>query len=129
RYIDRGDAERTKQAVEFTPQPIAQRGIERRQGLIEQQDARPERNRARQRHALALPAGELVDAAALKPGNIGQRDQLGDARRTLLVRYAADLQAIADIVRHAHVGEKGIGLKDHTYVTPLDRYRRHVLAV
>ena len=86
RHVDRGDAQRAQQAIQFAAQPVAQRGIERGQRLIEQQDARPDRNRARQRDALALTAGELVDAAVLKPGDIGQRHQFGDARRPLLRR-------------------------------------------
>ena len=129
RHIDRGDTKRAQQAVEFATQPVAQRGVERGQRLVEQQNARPDRNRARQRHALALAAGELVDAAVLQPGDVGQHDQFGDARRTLFVRHAADLQAIADIVRYAHVGEKRVGLEHHADIAPFDRHRRHVLAV
>ena len=64
-----------------------------------------------------------------KPGDIGQRHQFGDARRALPGRHAANLQAIADIVRHAHVGKKRVGLEHHADVAPLDRHRRHVLAV
>ena len=50
------------------------------------------------------------------------------AARSLL-RHAADLQAIADIVGHAHVGKQRIGLEHHADIAPLDRHRRHVLAV
>jgi len=98
RHIDRGDPERAQQAVEFAAQPVAQGRIERGQRLVEQQNAWPDRHRARQRHALPLAAGKLIDAAVFQPGDIGQLDQFGDARRTLLVGHAADLQAVADIV-------------------------------
>src|SRR5260221_579762 len=63
------------------------------------------------------------------PGNVRQRNQLGDTRRPLLLRYTGDLEAIADIVRHAHIWEKRIGLEYHADVAPFDRHRRHVLAV
>ena len=98
RDIDRGDAERAQQPIELAAQPIAQRGVERGQRLVEQQDARPDRHRARQRHALALAAGELVDPAVLQPRDVGQRHQFGDARGALVRGYAADLQPVADIV-------------------------------
>ena len=128
-HINRGDTQRTQQAIQFAAQPIAQRGVERRQRLVEQQDARPDRDRARQCDALTLPAGKLVYAAVLKSGDIGQRHQFGDACRPLLGRYPADLQTITDIVRYGHVGEKRVGLEHHADVAPLDRHRRHVLAV
>ncbi len=65
RHIDCGDAERSQQPVEFAAQAIAERGVERGQRLVEQQDTRTDRHRARQRNALALTAGELIDAAIL----------------------------------------------------------------
>ena len=61
--VDRGDAEAAQQLVDLEAQRIAQLGIERGQRLVEQQGAGLHRERARERHALALPARELVDAA------------------------------------------------------------------
>src|SRR5258706_190565 len=40
--------------------------------IVEQQDARTNRYRARQRNPLTLTAGELIDATVLQPRNIGQ---------------------------------------------------------
>ena len=40
----------------------------------------------------------ISDAAILEPGNVGQRDQFGDARSAFVGGYATDLQPIADIV-------------------------------
>ena len=73
RDVDRGDAERAQQPVELAAQPLAQGGVERGQRLVEQQHARPRRDRARQRDALALAAGELVDAAVLQALDAGER--------------------------------------------------------
>jgi len=118
-----------QQPVELTAQTLAQRRIERRQGFVEQQDARPDRHRAGQRDPLALAAGELVDAAVLQSRDIGQRHQFGDPRGAILLRDSADLKAIADIVRHAHVRKQRVGLKHHADIAPLDRHGGHVPAV
>ena len=63
------------------------------------------------------------------PRDIGQRHQFGDPRRALLPRHAPDFQAIADVVGDAHVGKQRVGLKHHADIAPLDRHRRHVVAV
>ncbi len=55
--------------------------------------------------------------------------QFGDARGALLAGHAPDLQAVADIVGDAHVGEQRVGLEHHADIALLDRHRRHVLAV
>ncbi len=128
-HVDCGDAKRPQQAVELAAEPLAKGGIKCGQRLVEQQDAGPDRNRARERHALALAAGKLVDASVLKASDVGQRDKLGDARGALLLRDAADFQPITDILGDAHVRKQRVGLKHHADIAPLDRDRRHVLAV
>ena len=102
----------------FAAQAVAQSGVERGERLVEQQHARPRRDRAGKRHALALAARELIDAAMFEPFDAGQRHQLGDARLALAVGDAADLQAVADIVGHIHVGKQRIGLKHHADIAP-----------
>ena len=61
----------------------AQLLVERRERLVEQQHARPLDQRARERHPLALAAGELVRLAPLEAFELDQRQHLGDARRDL----------------------------------------------
>ena len=61
----------------------AQLLVERRQRLVEQQHARPLDQRARERDALALAAGELMRLAALKAVELDQRQHLVDARGDL----------------------------------------------
>ena len=106
--------------------PVAQGGIERGERLVEQQHARPRRDGAGERHALALAARKLIDAAMLKPLDAGERDQFGDARLALGVRDAADFQAVADIVGDVHVGKQRVGLEHHADIAPLDRHAGHV---
>ena len=50
------------------PQVLAHLGVERTERLVEQQHLRVDGQRARQRHALALAAGQLVGVAGLKTG-------------------------------------------------------------
>src|ERR1700732_2109458 len=60
--------------------PGAEEGAaERGERLVEQQYLRPARQRARQRHALPLAAGELIGFAPLKAIELDQRHHLGDA--------------------------------------------------
>ena len=127
--VDRGDAERAQQAVELAAQPLAQRGIERGQRLIEQQHPRPWRDRARQSHALALPARELIDFPLLQSFDPGKRDEFLNPRIALRSAQSADFQAVADVVGDVHVGKQRIGLEHHADVAPLDRDLGHVLAV
>src|SRR5215831_19054847 len=62
-HIDRGDAEPAQQRVDLEAELIAELGVERCQGLVEEERAWLDDERARQRHALLLAARELVDAA------------------------------------------------------------------
>jgi hypothetical protein len=76
-----------------------------------------------------LATGKLIDAAILEPRDIGHGYQRGNPRRAFFLTDTADLQAIANIVRHAHVGEKRIGLEHHADIAPFDRHGCHVLVV
>ena len=61
-------------------QPAAQLrahlGVERAERLVEQQDARLDGERAGERHALALAAGELGRIALLEAGELDEVEQL-----------------------------------------------------
>jgi len=60
---DEGDAERFLQRLQFFLHVFAQLQVERAERLVEQQHFRPVDQGARQRHALALAAGQLARAA------------------------------------------------------------------
>ena len=78
---DGGDVDLVVQA----PQPLAQLRahlrVERAERLVEQQHARLDRERAGERHALALAAGELARVALVVAGEPDDAEQLVDARR------------------------------------------------
>ena len=74
-----GDADRLLQAAQLDLHLLAQLLVERRQRLVEQQHLRPHHQRAGQRDALALAAGQLVRAALAEPGQRHLRQRLLDA--------------------------------------------------
>ena len=76
---DEGHAEAALQVHQFELRALAQLLVERGQRLVEQQHLRPARQRARQRHALLLAAGELIRLALLHAVELDQRHHLGDA--------------------------------------------------
>ena len=78
--VNRGDAQHAQQTVELAAQSFAQRRVERGQRLVEQQHARAHRHSTRQSHALALPAGKLVNAAMLQAFDASERHQFGNPR-------------------------------------------------
>ena len=117
RHHDGGDAERPLQRLDLVAQPQPHAGIERRQRLVEQQQAGRGRERARQRHALLLAAGEL--------GRIFRRRHRAGrpapaARSTRFAIAAAALaaadQPVADIVGDRQVGKQRVGLEDDAEV-------------
>ena len=77
-----------------TAQPLAQLGadlrVQRAEGLVEQQHARLDGERAGEGHALALAAGELVRVAGLVAGEADDAEQLVDLGLDLGLRPLAD---------------------------------------
>jgi hypothetical protein len=89
RHHDGGDAERRCSALISWRRRSAHLGIERRQRLVEQQQAGRRRQRARQRHALLLAAGELGRILRACIGQADHRQQLADARLAIARRASA----------------------------------------
>ena len=71
--------------------------VERRQRLVEQQHVRALGERAGQRHALALAAGELMRLARAEAVELDQRQHLVDARGDLVLRQAVLLEPNATL--------------------------------
>jgi hypothetical protein len=93
-------------------QPLAQflahLGVERAERLVEQQHARLDRQRAGQRDALALAAGQLAGIAAAQPVELHQIQQLlrRGARisaRSAASRARAHRRPKATFFEHRHV--------------------------
>ena len=65
--VDGGDAEFALDAAEFELHLLAQFAVERGERLVEEQKVGLEDQRARDRDALLLPAGQFVDAPPPEP--------------------------------------------------------------
>ena len=75
---DRGDVQLVVQPAQPAPQLLAHLGVERAERLVQQQHLRLDRQRARQRHALPLAAGELRRIA------VGRASRAAPARSSSL---------------------------------------------
>ena len=73
------DVDLVVQAAQPGAQLGADVGVERAERLVEQQHARLDGERAGQRHALALAAGELRRVALVVAGEADDAEQLVDA--------------------------------------------------
>ena len=79
-HEDGGDVDLVVQPAQPGAQLLAHLGVEGAEGLVEQQHARLDRQRAGQRHALALPARELRRVAVGQALEVHEREQLVDPR-------------------------------------------------
>ena len=72
---------RRLQVLDLGAQLLAHLGVERRQRLVEQQHRRLRRQRARERHALLLAAGQLMRILLGLVAQVHERQHLVDPRR------------------------------------------------
>ena len=127
--VQRRDIKLLLQLADLFAHAAAQVGVEVAQRLVEQQHFRLEDQRARQRHALLLAAGDLIDIAIVEPRQIHHRQRFLHARFHFGARNAEHLQAIADVLPQRHMREQGIRLKHHADVTLLDGTMGHVFTI
>ena len=112
---------------ELEPRVLAQLAVEGGEGLVEQQHLRPFHQRARERNALALAAGQLVRLAlgeALQPD---QGEHLLDAGLDRVARQAVLTEAECDVALDREVGKQRIGLEHHVHRPPVRRHGTKVL--
>ena len=95
---------RAQQRVDLGAQLLAQLGVERSERLVEQQHARTHGERAGEGDALALAAGQLVDAPLAEPSSAP-----GTAAPRLAPRVfarASNPEALADVLGHVIFGNR-----------------------
>ena len=103
---------------------LAQLLVERRERLVQQQDARLEHDRARQRHALPLAAGELVELRARQAPELDQLERAVRRGPSISARGdAPQLKRKGDVLCHAHVREQRVVLEHHADVALVGRRR------
>ena len=129
RHHHEGDANLVLQRCQLKAHRLAQLGVECRQGLIQQQHARPLGERPRKRHPLPLAAGKLVRLAIAQPVQLHECQHFLHPAGAFRAAHAVQLQAIADIVGHAHVREHRIALKNRVHRPAVWRNSGHVHAI
>ncbi len=114
------------------PQPDAQlrahARVERAERLVQEQHLRFRSERARERHALALPARELRGVAVPEALQLHEVEQVVDARPQLRLGPLPDRQPERDVVTHRHVLEGRVVLEHEPDAALLRGERRRVLA-
>src|SRR5581483_6715920 len=127
---DRGVAGAIVQRAEPAPQILAHLRIERAERLVEQQHARLDRERARERNALLLPAGELVRIALLQSRQLHELEQFLHATLDLgcggTMPFVAHAQAERDVLADRHVLEQRVMLEHEADAPSLHRQPRRV---
>ena len=109
-------------AHQLRPHLPPQRGIEAGERLVEQEEAGPPHERLGDRHALPLPAGELVDAAIEERARYRARWRLPRVRSAITCFDTPPrLQREADVVAHVEVRIERDRLEDHRDVPLLRR--------
>ena len=107
--------------------------IQRAEGFIQQQNLRLNGQRARQRHALFLPAGQLGRETVRQMRQLHHLQQFGHFRlngcciRALTTRQHG--QAKRNVVEHGHVAEQRVMLKHKAHLTIAGVQAAHVSAV
>src|SRR5205085_3200986 len=86
----------------------------------------PVDDRARERDALPLAAGELEGAPVAEASELDQLQGLLDALPADAPRHAPDAEAVADVLLHAHVREERVVLEDGVDVALVRRPAGHV---
>ena len=114
-----GDVHLVVELAEPGAQLLADPGVERAEGLVQEQDLGPGGQRPRQGDALPLPAGELRRVAVGEPLELHQLQQLVGPRPDLAAREPPDFQAEGDVLADGHVPEQGIMLEDEAHAPAL----------
>ncbi len=129
---DGGDAELLLDPSDRAPELLADFGVERAEGLVEQQHLGPVGERARDRDALLLAARELGRQAFVHALEGDELQQFPSAGQPIAVLHAPDAERELDVVGDAHVAEQGVVLeheadaavarRDAGDVAPVQRY-------
>ena len=101
------------QPGDLDPGRDAQRRVEVRQRLVEQEDVGLAHDRAADRHALALAARKIARVAAEQLLEPQHPRRLGDAPVALRRRDAGEFQAEGHVLAHVHMRIERIGLEHH----------------
>ena len=108
---DAGDVDLVVQAPEPVPELLADLGIDRAEGLVEQQHPGLGGERPGECDPLALAAGELRGVAVPEALQAHQGEELGDPRGLALAPGALDVEPEGDVLGDRHVAEERVVLE------------------
>ncbi len=114
---DRGGSGFDQDRAHLSPHPIPLGGIEVGEGLVQQDDLGLGCQRPGQSDPLLLAPGQFVGHAPGEPAEAHQAEDLGDPPLPI----GALGQAEGHVGGHAHVGEQGVILENHSHPAPLGR--------
>src|SRR3569832_1060313 len=130
---DAGDVNLVVQASQPAPQFLAHLGVERAEGLVEQQHLGFDRECARERDALALTARLFVRIVLREPIELHQLQQIHHAPAYLVLRRAraarTHFQSKGDVVEYAHMAEQRVVLEHEADLALARMFVSSVLAV
>ena len=126
---DGRDPDRALDLTDRAPQLLANLRVERAERLVEQQHPRLMRERACERDALLLAARQLARQPFVVAVERDELQQLGAPLAPLRAAHAARAQRELDVVRHGHVAEQRVVLKDEADLALLRAEARDVAPV
>ena len=126
---DRGDAAGALQDTNLARHFLAQRGVEIRQRLIEQQQARMDGQCAGQRDALLLAARKFARQAGGQRFQLHQAQHFADACRGGGCRPTPHLQPEGDVAHDGQVRKQRIALEHDAHLAPMRRQCNDAAAV
>ncbi len=126
--VEEGGADLALDPGQLDPQLRPELGVERREGLVQQQDAGAAGERPGDGHPLLLPAGELVRPTAPVAGELDEVQVVADPGAQLRAAQSQPAQPVGHVVPDREVGEERVGLEDGVDVPPVGGYPHHVAA-
>ena len=112
-HVDRGERPLAVDAVQLGAHLVAQPGIEVGQRLVEQDQLRVGHQRAGQRDALLLAAGQLRRQPVEQLGALDHPRDLLDATAAQRVALTRRLQRVGQVAAHGQVRPQRVGLEHH----------------
>ena len=117
-HVDERDAYLGLDPLQLDLHRLAQLQVKGTKRLVEKEDTGMVDQRTRQRHALLLPAGELVGSSPLVARQLHQLEHGAYLPRDFRRIHLAPSQPESHVLEDAEVGEERVVLEDGVYVTP-----------
>ena len=114
--VDGGDAELLLQGLDLVAHGVPDARIEIGERLIEQENARIDRQRPPKGHTLSLPAGECGHRTVAEAIQAKHDQNVLYAAPALGAVDATKAKAVGDVFGGGHVWPERIGLKHHSHV-------------